>query len=69
VYSADGLQWHKGRQLFSGYCRRGRPQLPVITQNGRTLYGPGDVTLFAHDPVENRFLGLFKFFSPRDRRP
>jgi hypothetical protein len=69
VYSADGLQWHKGRQIFSGFAGEGDPSCRVITQNGRTLYGPGDVTLFAHDPVEHRFLGLFKFYSPRDLAP
>lgn len=69
VDSADGLRWHKGRQIFSGFAGEGDPTCRVITQNGRTLYGPGDVTLFAHDPVENRFLGLFKFYSPRALAP
>ena len=69
VDSADGLRWHKGRQIFSGFAGEGDPSCRVITQDGRTLYGPGDVTLFAHDPVENRFLGLFKFYSPRDLAP
>ena len=68
VDSADGLRWRKGRQVFSGYAGEGDPSCRAITQDGRTLYGPGDVTLFAHDPVENRFLGLFKFYSPRDAR-
>jgi hypothetical protein len=67
--STDGLRWHKGRQLFSGFAGEGDPSCRAITQDGRTLYGPGDVTLFAHDPVENRFLGLFKFYSPRDIAP
>lgn len=66
VDSADGLSWRKGIQVFSGFAGEGDPSCRVITQDGRTLYGPGDVTLFAPDPVEHRFLGLFKFFSPRD---
>ena len=66
VYSADGLLWHKGRQVVNGFAGEGDPSCRVITQDGRTLYGPGDVTLFAHDPVEHRFLGLFKFYSPQD---
>ena len=69
VYSADGLQWHKGRQILTGFAGDGDPSCRVITQDGRTLCGPGDVTLFAHDPVENRFLGLFKFYSPHDLTP
>ncbi len=35
-----------------------------IHQEGRDLFGPGDVTIFYHDAIENRFLGLFKFYSP-----
>ena len=66
VSSADGLHWQRGRQVLSGFAGEGDPSCRVITQDGRTLYGPGDVTLFAHDPVEHRFLGLFKFYSPRD---
>ena len=69
VDSADGLFWRKGRQVCSGFAGEGDPSCRVITQDGRTLYGPGDVTLFAHDPVQNRFLGLFKFYSPRDIGP
>ena len=69
VDSTDGLHWHKGDQVFSGYAGEGDPSCRVITQDGRTLYGPGDVTLFARDPVENRFLGLFKFYSPRALAP
>jgi len=67
--SADGRRWRKGGQVLSGYASEGDPSCRAITQDGRTLYGPGDVTLFAHDPVENRFLGLFKFYSPRALAP
>jgi hypothetical protein len=66
VDSADGLRWQKGRQVFSGFAGEGDPSCRAITQDGRSLYGPGDVTLFAHDPVADRFLGLFKFYSPHD---
>ena len=69
VDSTDGLRWQKGRQIFSGFAGEGDPSCRAITQDGRTLYGPGDVTLFAHDPAEHRFLGLFKFYSPRDIGP
>jgi hypothetical protein len=69
VDSADGLRWQKGRQVLSGFAGEGDPSCRAITQDSRTLYGPGDVTLFGHDPVENRFLGLFKFYSPRDIGP
>jgi len=69
VDSADGLRWRKGGQIFSGYAGEGDPSCRAITQDGRTLYGPGDVTLFAPDPVGKRFLGLFKFYSPRDIAP
>jgi len=65
IDSADGLHWRKGGQILSGYAGEGDPSCRAITQDGRTLYGPGDVTLFAHDPIENRFLGLFKFYSPK----
>ncbi len=69
VDSADGLRWQKGLQVFSGFAREGDPSCRAITQDGRVLYGPGDVTLFAPDPAGHRFLGLFKFFSPRDLAP
>ena len=69
LYSADGLTWKKGRQILSGFAGEGDPSCRAITQDGRTLYGPGDVTLFAHDPAQNRFLGLFKFYSPKDITP
>jgi hypothetical protein len=66
VDSADGLRWQKGRQVFSGFAGEGDPTCRAITQDNRTLYGPGDVTLFGYDLVEKRFLGLFKFYSPHD---
>ncbi len=69
VDSTDGLHWRKGGQVLSGYAGEGDPSCRAITQDGRTLYGPGDVTLFAPDPVGKRFLGLFKFYSPRDLAP
>ncbi len=63
VRSADGIKWERPHQVFSGYARPGDESCRTITQNGRTIFGPGDVTTFYHDPVEDRFLGLFKFFS------
>jgi len=67
--SRDGLDWERPHQIVDGYAGPGDPTHRTITQGGRTLYGPGDVTTFYYDEVEDRFLGLFKFFSPYDVRP
>lgn len=67
--SADGLDWERVRQVTDGFAQPGDESCRVITQNGRTVYGPGDVTLFYYDEQEDRFLGLFKFFNPADIRP
>ena len=67
--SRDGLDWERPHQILDGYAGPGDPTYRSITQDGRTLYGPGDVTTFYYDEVEDRFLGLFKFFSPYPVRP
>jgi hypothetical protein len=50
--------------VVNGYADKKDTVHRRIEQDGRKLVGPGDVTLFYHDKVENRFLGLFKFYSP-----
>lgn len=69
VRSADGLTWERPHQICSGFAQPGDRSARMIVQDGRTVYGPGDVTLFCHDPAENRFLGIFKFFNPHDVSP
>jgi len=69
VRSADGLTWERPHQIVDGFATRGDPTCRVITQDGRTVYGPGDVTTFYYDEVADRFLGIFKFFSYADIRP
>lgn len=67
--SADGLNWERVKQIVDGIAQPGDTSCRPITQNGRTVYGAGDVTLFYHDEVEDRFLGLFKFFNLTSVRP
>jgi len=67
--SADGANWERVGQVVDGFAQPGDTSCRVITQSGRTVYGPGDVTLFYYDEQEDRFLGLFKFFSYADIRP
>ena len=67
--SADGLSWERVRQVVDGFAQPGDTSCRVITQDGRTVYGPGDVTLFYYDEKQDRFLGLFKFFAPQSIRP
>ncbi len=63
VRSTDGLTWERGRQIINAFAGPGDPSCREIHQGGRVVYGPGDVTLFSYDAAENRFLGLFKFFT------
>jgi len=62
VESADGIRWHRGRMIVNAFASPEDPTCQVIEQDGRPVYGPGDVTVFAPDERRNRFLGLFKFF-------
>ncbi len=62
--SADGVAWERGAMVVNGCGGANDPSARRIEQHGHRLQGPGDVTLFSHDPETNRFLGLFKFYSP-----
>ncbi len=64
IKSRDGIFWERGRMVVNGYADEEDPLHRKIHQNGRDLVGPGDVTIFYHDTTENRFLGIFKFYSP-----
>ncbi|HSW46411.1 MAG TPA: hypothetical protein VLM89_12655, partial [Phycisphaerae bacterium] len=57
IRSADGLDWERVGQVVDGFSQPDDTSCRVITQNGRTVYGPGDVTLFYYDEQEDRFLG------------
>jgi hypothetical protein len=63
VRSRDGSSWDRGPMVVNAYAGKGDPSCRVISQDGKTVYGPGDVSLFYHDPVTDRFLGIFKFFT------
>jgi len=62
VRSRDGRQWERGRQICSAFAGEGDTSCTTVHQDGKTVSGPGDVTLFSYDPLEDRFLGIFKFF-------
>ncbi len=63
VRSRDGMAWERGPLVVNAYAGKGDASCRVISQDGKTVYGPGDVSLCYHDPVTNRFLGIFKFFT------
>lgn len=63
VRSEDGRQWEVGRQVVNAFAGDTDTSCRRIEQDGKTVYGPGDVTLFSYDPIDDRFLGLFKFFT------
>lgn len=65
TWSADGIAWEVGRQIVSAYAGEGDTSCTRIRQDGKTVWGPGDVTLMAPDPETGTFLGLFKFYDPR----
>lgn len=69
VRSRDGRHWERGRQVFSSYSGAGDPSSHTIRQDGKTVNGPGDVTVFSYDALEDRYLGIFKFYreTGRDR--
>jgi hypothetical protein len=66
VRSRDGLEWERGAFVVNAYAGPGDTSSRSITQDGKTVYGPGDVTIFYHDAVQDRFLGIFKFFTTED---
>lgn len=63
VRSRDGKHWERRGQVVSGYAGGGDTSCRVIEQDGKTVYGPGDVTLFSYDEVTGKYLGIFKFFT------
>ncbi len=63
INSADGIHWQRGPLVVQGYAGPGDPSATTIHQDGRTVFGPGDTTRFAYDPLGRRFLGIFKFFT------
>ena len=69
VRSRDGRSWERGVQVFNSFSGRGDTSFRRIEQDGKTVNGPGDVTLFAEDPVAGRYLGIVKFYREvgRDR--
>lgn len=66
VQSRDGLTWERGDLVVNAYAGPGDSSSRTIHQEGKTVYGPGDVTLFSYDALEDRYLGLFKFFTTQD---
>jgi hypothetical protein len=56
VSSPDGIRWTRGRQVL------GLRDFS-IRQGPWDLYGPGDVSIFSHDPVSDRFLALIKLVN------
>ncbi len=63
IRSHDGKKWERGRQIVNGFAGPGDASCRTIQQDGKTVRGPGDVTLFSHDEQTGKFLGLFKFFN------
>jgi len=57
VSSRDGRSWVRGPLIM-------RINTWKFQQAGRTLIGPGDVTIFYHDAPSKRFLASIKFYSP-----
>ncbi len=52
--SSDGVKWNRGDLVTPGNKH-------VRRINGRDFDAPGDVSMFTYDPLENRYLGLFRF--------
>lgn len=63
--SHDGRKWERVKQVVQGFGDPGDTSCREMRLPDRTLYGPGDVTIFTHDPVSQKFVGIFKFFDPR----
>jgi hypothetical protein len=56
LQSADGKAWERGRLIAPVGARK-------ITQDGRTLAGPSDVSIIYQEPASQRLLALLKFTS------
>ncbi|NLU22020.1 MAG: hypothetical protein GXW89_15185 [Phycisphaerae bacterium] len=65
TWSPDGISWEVGAQVVNAYAGEGDTSCVRIRQDGKTVWGPGDVTLMAPDPETGTFVGLFKFYDPR----
>ncbi len=63
VRSGDGRKWDRLNFVVNAWAGPGDTSAQRVEQDGKVVYGPGDVTLFYHDPIDNRFLGIFKFFT------
>jgi len=63
IRSRDGLRWERRDLVVQGWAGPGDSCAQAIRQDGRVIYGAGDTTRFAWDPLERRFLGIFKFFT------
>lgn len=63
VRSETGKRWELGKQIVNAFAGPDDPSRREIHQDGRVVYGPGDVTIFYYDEKEDRFLGIFKFFT------
>jgi len=63
ISSADGIRWKRGPLVVQAYAGPGDASATTIHQDGKTVFGPGDTTRFAYDPLSRRFLGIFKFFT------
>jgi hypothetical protein len=63
IRSRDGKDWERRGMVANGWAGPGDPSCREIHQDGRVVYGPGDTTRFYYDVPENRFLGIFKFFT------
>lgn len=61
--SRDGRKWERLNLVVNAWAGPGDTSANRIEQDGKVVYGPGDVTLFYHDSIDNRFLGIFKFFT------
>ena len=61
--STDGVRWERVAKIMEGYAGPGDSSCLTVRQDGRVVFGPGDTTRFAYDPVGDRFLGIFKFFT------
>jgi len=69
VRSRDGRKWDRLNFVVNAWAGPGDTSSRRIEQDGKVVYGPGDVTLFYHDPINNRFLGIFKFFTSENVGP
>ncbi|RMI14686.1 MAG: hypothetical protein D6681_04750 [Calditrichaeota bacterium] len=61
--SPDGIHWERGPLVVNAYGGKTDPTYRRFRYPGYTLVGPQDVTIFSYDPVGERFLGIFKFYS------